>query len=676
MYSNIFNRISFFSLFLLVVLLPIFFLPLFNISVEISKNVFFVTGIVLSVLFWIISRFSEGKIDLPKSIVILAGIGVVIASLLSAVFSGALGASFFGAMMDVGTFWFILLAFTLMLMSAIVFREPKNARMVLFGIIISSIVLLVFQTLHLFFPKILSFGILPEKTSNILGSWNALGIFAGFFTVLSLFSIEFFQFSKRFKIILGVFLILALFLIAVINFTFVWEILGIFALIIFVYKVSVNTIAAKEGAKMQFPVFPFAVILLSLFFFMSSGIIGGLLPTKLGIVNNEVSPSFISTMSVTKSVLKADPIFGLGPNRFSDAWALYKPVAVNQTLFWDIAFNSGYGLLFTLAATTGILGILSWAVFLLLFVFSGIRWLFFSIKRNTSLETVSFFLLALYLFASAFFYFTGVVLFLLAFVFAGIFIGLISGSSKNGEISISFATDPRKSFFSMLFLIILMIVSAGLGFKYVERFVSVPYYTKTLAAPSVGDAEYTINKALALNANDLYLRTYSQVYLLKLNNLAAGTTTPTEEDKANLQSALDSSIAGATLAIKYNPRNYLNYQMLGSVYQSAGLIGVPEANVKALDAFKKASELNPANPRIKLLLATVSDSLGDAKNAKEYANQALTLKPDYIDALVSLSQLERKEGNLTKALSYAERALSLAPGNKDLINYANTLRGN
>jgi hypothetical protein len=480
--------------------------------------------------------------------------------------------------------------------------------------------------------------------------------------------------------------ILSAIFIAVVNFTFIWEIVGIFALLIFVYKVSINSKEKQEqvqeeppaalgASRNHFPVFSFVIVLVALLFFTSSQFLGGILPNRLGIANNEVSPSFMSTMSVTKSVIRAHPILGIGPNRFTEAWALYKPLAINATAFWDVSFNSGSGLLPTLTSTTGVLGILAWIVFLLLFIVTGVKWVFSSIKNNVSLETVSFFFLSLYLFFSSFFYFTGSVIFLLAFVFAGISIGLIASSRDRGEITLSFFNDHRKSFFFMLFLIVLTILSVAIGFKYIQRFASVHYFTKTLAATNIPDAELYIGRTLSLNSNDLYLRTYSQVYLAKLNSVVSkGASSLSDADKAGLQASLDQAVNGAQAAIAYNSKNYLNYQMLGTVYQTAGLIGVKDAYASALQAYQSASTLNPANPRLRLALASVSIAEGDTKAAKDYANQALVLKPDYVDALIVLSQIAKSEGDNTGALAYAERALAILPTNQDLINYVNSLK--
>ncbi|OIO29545.1 hypothetical protein COX93_00860 [Candidatus Nomurabacteria bacterium CG_4_10_14_0_2_um_filter_30_12] len=676
MLSNILDRISFWSLFVVVVLLPVFFLPFTQIPVETSKGLLLVLGLVISIIFWISARFSDGRISVPKSWLLLSGLGILLVVLVSALFSSATQISLFGIMLDVGTFYFMLGAFLLMLVSSIVLKDINNAKTVFWGVIISSAVLFIFQSFRLFLPDILSLGVLGGKTDNILGSWNTFGLFAGFSTIMSLFMIEFFSISKTIKWLLGVLIVFSIVLSAAVNFPLIWELLGVFALIIFVYKISYSFgKEPKEGERKQFPAFSFAVVMISLLFFMSGQFIGGLLPNSLGLSNVEVRPSFSATMSVTGGALMNNPVLGVGPNKFGEVWAMYKPMVINSTQFWDTSFNSGSGLLPTFASTTGSLGILSWLVFFVLFLLTGARSLFSSIKNNLNWEVVVFFVAALYLFVSSFFYSTGGVVFLLAFAFTGAFIGLASSSYQDGEISFSFLDDPRKSFFSILILVILMMVSAATGFKYIERLASVSYFGKTLSATSIPIAEDSISRAISLHQNDLYLRTYAQVYLTKINSIVSkGTSSLSEADKADLQSSFDQAVNGAQLAVSYDKTNYLNSSLLGDVYNTVGLLGVKDAYSKAVESYKGASVLNPLNPGIKLATARVYFADGKTKEARDTAKEALTLKPDYIETLITLSQIEKSDGNNSAAISYAENALSLLPNNKDLIQYVNALK--
>jgi cytochrome c-type biogenesis protein CcmH/NrfG len=288
---------------------------------------------------------------------------------------------------------------------------------------------------------------------------------------------------------------------------------------------------------------------------------------------------------------------------------------------------------------------------------------------------MAFFVLSFYLFVSCFFYSGGSVIFLLALAFAGVFIGLSASSRQNGEISISFLNDHRKSFFSILFLVIIVIATAAVLLKYTERLVSVSYFGKALSASTVDVAESSINKALTLYVNDLYLRAYAQVYLVKLNSIAAkGASTLSDADKADLQTSLDQAVKGAQGATAYDGANYLNFQALGSVYQSLASFGVKDVYSKAVDAYSTASTLNPNNPGIKLSMASASFSDGKTKEAKDYANAALALKPDYIDALVFLSQVATSENDNALALTYAQTALSISPTDTNLIKYVNSLK--
>jgi len=674
MLSNILDRISFWALFLVIVLLPVFFLPFSQIPTETSKGFLLVIGLVVSIIFWIAARFSDGKITVPKSWLLLSGFGIALVVFISALFSSTSKVSLFGTMLDLGTFYFIFGAFLLMLVSSVVLKDTKNAKAVFWGVIISSFALFLFQSLRLFMPDFLSFGVLGGKTDNILGSWNAFGLFTGFSTVMSLFVIEFFSIPKVTKWLLGVLIIFSLVLSAAVNFSLIWELLGVFALIIFVYKVSYSFgKELAEGEKKKFPAFSFTVVMVSLLFFMSSQFIGGLLPNSLGLSNVEVRPSFGVTMSVTGQALMKNPVLGVGPNKFGEVWAMYKPQVINTSQFWDTSFSYGSGLLPTFASTTGILGILSWLAFFVLFIIAGVKSLFSSIKNNTNWGVVVFFVASLYLFVASFFYSTGGVMFLLAFAFTGIFIGL-SSSSPNKEISMSFLDDPRKSFFSILILVVLMIVSAATGFKYVERLASVSYFGKAVSATTIPAAEDAIIKAVSLYQNDLYLRAYAQVYLSKINTIVSKESPLSETEKADLQASFDQAVNGAQSAVAYNNTNYLNYNSLGIVYNTVGLLGVKDAYAKAIEAYKSASALNPLNPGIKLATARVFFADKKIDEARSSAKEALTLKPDYVEALIILSQIEKSDGKNSAAISYAESALSLLPTNKDLIQYVNSLK--
>lgn len=675
MLSNILDRISLIALSVVVVLAPLFILPFTKIPVESSKNLLLVVGLAVAIITWSAARFSDGKISIPKSVLLLSGLGIVVVFFISALFSSASSVSFFGVILDIGTFWHVFALFLLMLFIAVTIKDVKHARLILLGLLLSLGVTFIFQIGRFFYPEFLSLGLLSGKTANLVGSWNTLGIFAGFFGILSLFAIEFFNVSKAFKWVLGGMLVISIVLSSAVNFNLVWELIGVFSLLVFVYKISISGTNNKreEGKSAYFPVFSFAMVMVSLLFFMSGQFIGSVLPERLGVSNVEIRPSFSSTISVGKSALSQDPVFGLGPNRFGESWAKYKPQVINGTQFWDTNFSSGSGTLLTLMLNTGIVGILAFVIFFILFLLSGVRVLFSGIKNGANSDATLFFLGALYLFTASWFYVVGSAVLILAFAFTGIFIGL-SWKGKN-ELDIAFLNDPRKSFFFILALIALMIASAGATFKYIEKFASISYFNRAFSAKTVEEAESLIAKAIQLNPNDLYLRTANEVYSVKINQLASKGSELNENDKVALQSAFSLAESSAIMATNYNSFNYLNYQTMGTTYNLAGSLGVDGAYDKAITALTKANELNPNNPGLKLLLArTYIAQGGHMTEAKNFASLSVSLKPDYIDGLITLSQIEKALGDRESAISHAESALSLLPGNQELQSYINSLK--
>ncbi|MFA6256775.1 MAG: hypothetical protein WCT29_00485 [Candidatus Paceibacterota bacterium] len=643
MRTNTFDKLSLLSLFFVAVLLPIFCLPFTSVSTEISKGLLLVVGLTISVVLWAVGRFFDGKITIPKSWLLATGGVIVLITLISALFSQAPKASLFGVMFDLQSFFMILAGFVLMFMFSVFFRTQKHARMLLFGIILSSAIVLIFQSARLFMPGILSLGIfsVTDKTANVIGTWNSLGLFAGFSALMFLLVIEFFSISKLTKILLQVFILLAVLLAAAVNFTLVWMLLGLSSLIIFVYKASASfqRKPEEETTQKHFPVVAFVVVMVSLVFLTAGPAFRAYAPEKLKITNNiEVGPSLSATLAVGKNVIVRDPILGIGPNKFSQAWSQYKPLEVNSTVLWDVPFDAGSGLLPTIFATNGILGLLPWLAFLGLFLFVGGKSVFSNIKNGVNWEMMAFFVLSLYLFITLFLYATGVVMLLLFLAFTGVFVGLATGS-KDQEISILFLNDHRKSFFSILALILVVIASIAGTFRYFERFASVPVFRRALMATELPVAETAIKKAISMNYNDLYLRSYAQVYFAKFNSILGSKSSLTDKEKADLETALQQAIGAAREAVDYNPGEYQNYRLLGSIYETAGLVGYPGAYAQAVATYQTASELNPFNPILKLGQSRASLADGKREDAIKYAEEALTLAPldkgiiDYVNSL-------------------------------------------
>lgn len=668
MWSNILDRVSYWSLFLVIVLLPLFFFPFFDIPIEISKSFLIVVGLAVSFISYLGARFSDGKIVIAKSPIFLTGLGIVVITFLSAFFSDSIKTSLFGIMFDTGTAFFALSAFLFLIMSSILFKDHNKAKQIIFSSMFSFSLVFLFQILKMLAPKVFSFGVLVSNTDNIFGSWNSLGILASLSLISAVIILEFFNLKKQGKIITIVMAVLSLFFVILVNFPLSWQVIGIFALLVFIYKVSIHSKKDSDKNKFQFPAYAFGLVMISLLFFMSGQFIGSYLPRVLGITSIEVGPSISTTFSVAKDSLSKDPFFGVGPNKFTEIWALYKPANINNTQFWDTSFSVGSGLLPTMALTTGILGILAWLSFIVLVFVFIFKVLFVYNKENIKWEASFFVFAGAMLLAFSFFYSVSNSVFLLIFGYIGIAIGIIHMNKEKGEINISFFSDPRKSFFAILALILLMVISAGSIFKYIEKFASVSYFRNALSAREIEKAESSIVRAVSLYSNDLYLRTFSQVYLIKLNSLTAKEEL-TEQDRAVILDSFNKAQAASRSAVEYDPNNYINYRSLATVYSTVAPLGVEGATDEAIKALDQAIALNPLNPGLELNKSQIYLSANQIKDAKVSATKALVLKGDYVDALIFLSQIAKREGDKTEGLKYAEQALRILPNNQDLIDY-------
>jgi len=689
MFSNSADRFSFQSLFVIIVFLPIFFLPFTNIPIETAKGLLLVLGLCIAVIFWTIGRFTEGNIILPKSHTVLFGLVFLFFYLLSALNSSSKNFSLFGTLFDFGSFYFMFSAFVLMLMSSILVRSTKSAKIILFGFMLSVVFLFIFQTVHVFFPEASSLGFLTKKTDNVMGSWNALGVMASFFTMLCLYIIQFFSIPQLIKKVLGIFMMLSLFVLAFVNFYIAWAALGIFSLFIFIYKIyfSFHKDPNQKVVKF-FPFLPFILFMISILFFVGTGNIGAYIPTKLGLNSTESSPSFLATFEVGKGVLKEHPFLGVGPNRFGEAWAMHKPSYINQGIFWNNYFENGWGVVPTIFATVGFLGILSFVLFFLAFLLSGIRAMVFCYINNKNWEAVCLFFATLFLFAVSFLYYTGVVVFLSSFAFLGMFIGVSSLNYKNKEINILFSDNPNTSFIFLFFLAFVMFASGYMGFSYLEKFSSVSIFRNVfLEKDNIDASMVSIQKAIDKNPNDFYLRSAAEINLVKFNELAVKKPPLPAEEQAVLQSTIDKSVEYAKAATEINPTNYLNFQLLGYVNQMLGQFGVKDRFPEAIKAYEKSSSLNPKNPGIKVALSRVAFLDGRIKEAEVYARESIALKEDYVDGWAALSQIQNGSGKKSEALNSAQKALSYVQAdmsrfpddsglmslNLDLKNYIKTL---
>ncbi len=672
-------------------LLPLFFIPSMVVPLELAKVILLVISVVLALLLFIVSIIRKGYLELPKHKMFLLALLIPIVFLLAS-FSGlSPQISLFGYGFEAGTFGSVLLGFLLLLLVPTFLHSKEQVTKSFIGFLIGFVLLGLFSAVKFIFgANILVFKVFSGASSNTVGAWTDLAVFFGLGAVLVLMAIEMLSLSKLQKMVLYLTLVLCLFVLAVLNFSFVWIVLAVFSLIFFVcntfFGSSLNT---SEGHLRKFSYLSIALLVVSLLFFFNPSVPGNNLKLAdavsktFNVTNVDVRPSLITTINVTKPVLTINPLFGSGPNTFGFDWLMYKPDGINNTNFWNTNFLSGFSLLATFLATTGILGFLAWALFLAIFVWLGVKTLFAPAKDNLSKFLMSSsFLTSLYLWVMVALYTPGIVVFSLAFFFTGLFVAVAISDNQIERTNISFAHNLKLSFVAVLVLIALFVVSVAFGYVALQKVASRIYYQKALIAGNQNNdfdtTAVNLNSAIGLASYDIYYRTLSELGVIRMRQIANQTEGTVEERQKLFGQALSDSISHAQTATKTNGLNYQNWVALGSVYEFLvpAPLSIQGAYTNARSNYEKALKRNPHSPEIYFFLARLEVANKNNQAAREYINQSLALKNDYVDAYFLLTQIEMEDNNLPQAIRAAEAVAILSPNNSGVFFQLGLLKYN
>ncbi|MFC1720843.1 tetratricopeptide repeat protein [Patescibacteria group bacterium] len=649
----------------LLFLLPIFFIPFSGVTPEMAKYALFTIGTIIALFLWLVSRLREGKIVIPKATIFLGVLAVVVVTFISALFSPAVKVSLLGSGAEMSPFIVIFTAFLLMFLSSIYFQSIKKVFNVYGLLIISFLIVALFQIVRIIFgPETLSFGgMFASPTSNLVGKWNDLSLFSGLIAIILVVTLQIFPLKRVQKISLYVLLALSVLLLALTNFSVTWILVGLFSLSVFIYAISFS--GRGEGSERSLPVVPILVALISLLFILAPAV-GNYFAGLSNVQNVEVRPSWSATANIAKEVITTDPVLGSGPNRFVNQWLSFKPAEINQTLFWNTDFNFGIGMVPTFAITAGMLGVIAWILFLVLFLILGAKAIW-SLRENISENylVVSSFFAALYLWVVSFFYVPNITGFALTFLFTGIFIATLARTGVIKNYSVSFLNDPRVGFASVLAMVLLIIATVSTGYFFAGRYVATQSFANGVTAFNSGDVEKArtnIRRAAEIGNTDEYYRALSEIQIQRIIEVVSqGDTVSQDTIRAQFQTALGDAIAGAQEAVKIDETDYLNWLTLGKVYESVVPLGIEGAYENAISSYERSVSLNPQSPALLLSIARLELANQDVEAAREYIDKAIELKQNYTEAIFLLAQIEINEGNLNAAIASVEKASLIAP---------------
>jgi tetratricopeptide (TPR) repeat protein len=352
--------------------------------------------------------------------------------------------------------------------------------------------------------------------------------------------------------------------------------------------------------------------------------------------------------------------FGTGPNTFGENWLIYKPLEVNNSLFWNLDFLVGFSTLATAFATVGALGVLAWILPLILLALAAWR-----LRRGASTEVSSAQLVdltalvlgAAYLFLSLVLYVPSQSVVILAFVLAGAALGSLQALMPLRPARIEL---PRVVFLSLsaFAVVLLLFVTAS-----VVRVTAAQVQTnRGAAALTSGNVDRAItlarsSRGIMMNGNALRLELDAGI--LKVRQLLeTGDRTRIED---NLAITMQPAVSAGQAAIVQNPRDYRPLISLAGLYGMLASVGVQQAYENSRDILEGAALRNPTSPSIPLARARLEAMRGNADGVAQYLVQALTLKSNYTDAILLDVQLKVAGEDIQGAIASAQAAALTAP---------------
>jgi len=484
------------------------------------------------------------------------------------------------------------------------------------------------------------------------------------------------QASKGIKVLFSFALLLSLFFLALVNFSVIWIILAITALLFILYSVFSAHVShdpmSLKGSLSKMPLYGVIVFVISVIFVIWGSSLGSFLSTKLHVTSVEVRPTLAVTLDIARNTLKTHLLFGSGPNTFVNQWLSFKPNDIVTTIFWNTDFTNGIGLIPTFAVTTGLVGVLSWLLFLGFYVYFGMKSIFVKMEDHFLKYLVaSSFFASLYLWIMTFVYVPSVVIFILTFFFTGLFFASVYAAGIAPFRTQVFSENPRTGFLSSLLLVGFFIGSLALGYGLLRTTDSLYLFQKSSnalnTANDITGSETYMNKAIAAVPADIYYRSLAQIELTKLSAIAAQDTTkvPVSTIQKEFNDTLTAAITAGIAAKDTDPSNYQNWISLGGVYAAVSdpQLKIQGAAQSAQLAYTNALTLNPKNPAILILFAQLAQTVGDLATAKAYAMQAIQMKQDYLDGYFLLAQIEVAQKDIIGAIQSTTAASVIDPTN-------------
>jgi cytochrome c-type biogenesis protein CcmH/NrfG len=481
--------------------------------------------------------------------------------------------------------------------------------------------------------------------------------------------------SKLQRVLIKFIFVLSIVFLAIVNFKPSWLIVLLGTIMILGFNLLISFKPGKKGRKWKKQqkeisstniFWPLVIVLLSLFFIVTSIAIGGGFTERKLFKNLQLDHH--NSLEVAVYSLLDRPVLGYGPESFINAYSLHRNPKINNTNVWDFRFNRSFSYFYELGPTVGALGVLSYLLFIGFIIYYLLKASYKVLsnskdkihKGNVDIVVLSnlIFLIFTLMLAQFLYNINTILLFLFFFVLALIIIlsQELKDDIEDNPIYINskqfiFNKNQRTSLMRALVIVVFFGFSGWLitlGFEARFWLANQNFANSIRQDITDEEREMGLQKAIELNPYRLiYYTTMAKFYLSQaiegISELGSGQSNTLVRDSVN------NSITYAQKAVAVAPKNVVVYETLGMVYRDISPI-FSGIGALAINAFREASNLEPSNP---ILLA----ELGKAYINNDQNNEAITplekslkLKPDLLDNKFHLAKVYSAEGIYDKAM--------------------------
>lgn len=667
-----FKNISQYILVVVLGLVPIIFIPSLAVPLSYTKSFLVFLGLALVLVIYSFTILRSGTIRFSMFIPSLVLWLIAATALVSGLLSGDVVDTLVGTALEQQTTVFLALLALIATVCAQIFTD-KNTILKLYAVLaVSALVLGVFHIARLLFgADFLAFGIFTSNILSPIGSWNDLAIFFCLVILLALVALEQLTISYIGKWVVGGMVAVSLIMLTVINFAAIWVVLGMVSLVVLVYalaKDKFGEVVVQKHISTTSILVASVVFSVSVVFIIGGSVIGGAISQKTGISYLEVRPSFQATTALARATYGTDALFGIGPNRFADAWRISKDPSLNSTVFWANDFFAGVGYIPTFFITLGAVGGILWIAFLGFFIWMGTRMLLRARNVDPTWYFIgtSSFVSGAFLWGMSVIYVPGAVL----LICAALATGLLAASQAVFEPSrvrtLSLSGTKSSGFVLVTIVLVVIVGSVTVMYGMGREYLSAEAYAESseaMARGSLDDAQASIETSYKFVQTHWGARRIAEIQLVRLVNLLQNTTQPSADVQAQFQNLLVTAVNAGKTSVQLDPTDPNNWGILGTTYATVVPLKIDGAYASAKEALTKAQELDPKNPARYLALARLEVANGNAEGARQMAGEAIKLKNDYIDAIFFLSQVEIASGNIDSAITSTESTILLDPQN-------------